>query len=100
MLINEITRATTEQRDGIRQINVAVTQLDTTTQQNAALVEESASAAQSMAEQASMLTELVNTFRLREEQPSAAVPALAYRTSVTPDTTVSDSKSADNWETF
>ena len=100
MLINEITRATTEQRDGIRQINVAVTQLDTTTQQNAALVEESASAAQSMAEQASMLTELVNTFRLREEQPPTAVPVPAYRASVTPDSTVSDGKSADNWETF
>ncbi|ECD2400807.1 HAMP domain-containing protein [Salmonella enterica subsp. enterica serovar Newport] len=65
-LINEIARAATEQSDGIRQINVAVMQLDTTTQQNAALVEESASTAQSMAEQAAMLTELVNTFRLRE----------------------------------
>lgn len=66
LLINEITRATAEQRDGICQINVAVTELDTTTHQNAALVEESASAAQSMAEQASMLTELIHTFRLRE----------------------------------
>ena len=100
MLINEITRATTEQRDGIRQINVAVTQLDTTTQQNAALVEESASAAQSMAEQASMLTELVKTFRLREELLSATGPAPEYRASVAPGTTISADKSADNWETF
>lgn len=99
-LINEIARAATEQSDGIRQINVAVTQLDTTTQQNAALVEESASAAQSMAEQAAMLTELVNTFRLRESRMPAAAPATITATPVTRGIPASVRKSADNWETF
>jgi methyl-accepting chemotaxis protein/methyl-accepting chemotaxis protein-2 (aspartate sensor receptor) len=100
MLINEIARAATEQSDGIHQINVAVTQLDTTTQQNAALVEESASAAQSMAEQATMLTELVNTFRLREGLVDTAPPVTMTATPVSNRIPASVRKSADNWETF
>jgi methyl-accepting chemotaxis protein len=63
-LIGEIAAATGEQRDGIQQVNQAVTQLDQMTQQNAALVEESAAAAQSMREQASKLAEAVSAFRL------------------------------------
>ncbi|OAT35112.1 methyl-accepting chemotaxis protein [Enterobacter soli] len=65
--INEIARAAAEQSEGISQINLAVNQLDTTTQQNASLVEESAGAAHSMAAQANELTRLVNQFSLREE---------------------------------
>ena len=53
-----------EQSDGIGQVNVAVTQLDQMTQQNAALVEEGAAAAESLREQASRLSEVVSTFRL------------------------------------
>ncbi len=63
-LIGEIASAATEQRDGIAQVNVAVTNLDHMTQQNAALVEESAAAAQSLREQAGRLTEVVSVFRL------------------------------------
>ena len=63
-IIGEITAASAEQSDGIGQINGSVTQLDQMTQQNAALVEESAAAAESLREQAVRLAEVVSTFKL------------------------------------
>ncbi|UZG43544.1 methyl-accepting chemotaxis protein [Caldimonas thermodepolymerans] len=63
-IIGEISAAAAEQSAGIGQVNVAVTQLDEMTQQNAALVEESAAAAESLKQQAQRLAELVGTFRL------------------------------------
>ena len=63
-IIGEITTATSEQSNGIAQVNTAVNQLDQMTQQNAALVEESTAAAQSLKEQATRLTQLVGTFKL------------------------------------
>ncbi|PZO09742.1 MAG: chemotaxis protein [Burkholderiales bacterium] len=62
-IIGEITAASGEQANGVGQVNVAVTQLDQMTQQNAALVEESAAAAQSLKDQASRLTEVIQVFR-------------------------------------
>jgi methyl-accepting chemotaxis protein len=61
--INEITLATTEQRNGIVLVNEAVNDLDRTTQQNAALVEQTSAAAQEMAQQAQKLAATVNVFR-------------------------------------
>ena len=63
-IIGEITAASGEQSDGIGQVNVAVTQLDQMTQQNAALVEESAAAAQSLKDQAARLAQVVQVFRV------------------------------------
>jgi methyl-accepting chemotaxis protein-2 (aspartate sensor receptor) len=63
-IIGEITAASSEQSDGIGQVNTAVTQLDQMTQQNAALVEQSAAAAGSLREQAQRLAEAVAVFRL------------------------------------
>jgi len=63
-IIGEITAASSEQSDGIGQINSTVTQLDQMTQQNAALVEESAAAAESLKEQATRLAQVVSIFRL------------------------------------
>jgi methyl-accepting chemotaxis protein len=63
-IIGEISAATSEQSQGIGQVGVAVTQLDQMTQQNAALVEESAAAAESLRDQASRLAGVVATFRL------------------------------------
>ena len=68
-LINEISSATVEQTSGIGQVSHAVTQLDQVTQQNAALVEESAAAADSLRAQAAKLVEAVQVFRL---EPQAA----------------------------
>ena len=63
-LIAEITAAAGEQSKGIEQVGQAVTQLDQTTQQNAALVEESAAAADSLKTQAERLSEAVAVFKL------------------------------------
>ncbi|WP_443114137.1 methyl-accepting chemotaxis protein [Herbaspirillum seropedicae] len=59
-----INAATAEQNTGIAQVGQAVTQMDTTTQQNAALVEESAAAAISLSGQARELVQAVAVFRL------------------------------------
>lgn len=66
-VISEISQASREQSEGIHQINIAVGQIDTTTQQNAALVEESAAAAFSLQAQASSLAEAVSAFKLLTE---------------------------------
>jgi methyl-accepting chemotaxis protein len=63
-LIGEIDAATTEQSTGITQVNQAVVSLDNGTQQNAALVEESAAAAESLRQQAEGLTRVIGSFRL------------------------------------
>ncbi|WP_280926203.1 methyl-accepting chemotaxis protein [Caldimonas mangrovi] len=63
-IIGEITAAAAEQNDGIGQVNTAVTQLDQMTQQNAALVEESTAAAESLKEQAYKLADVVKAFKL------------------------------------
>jgi methyl-accepting chemotaxis protein len=63
-IIGEITAASGEQSQGIGEINNAVTQLDHMTQQNAALVEESTAAAESLKEQAARLSAVVGTFTL------------------------------------
>ncbi len=70
-LIGEISSAGTEQTSGIGQINDAVTQLDQVTQQNAALVEESAAAADSLKQQAAKLAEMVQVFRLAPDAAHA-----------------------------
>jgi methyl-accepting chemotaxis protein len=63
-IIGEITAASSEQSNGIAQVNTAVSQLDQMTQQNAALVEQSAAAAESLRDQAVKLAQVVQVFRL------------------------------------
>ena len=63
-MIGEISAAASEQSSGIASVNGSVGQLDQVTQQNAALVEESAAAAQSLREQAERLAGLVSSFKL------------------------------------
>ena len=63
-LIAEISAAATEQTLSITQVGGAVMQLDQVTQQNAALVEQSAAAAESLKHQAARLVESVSTFKL------------------------------------
>ena len=64
VMIGEISSASREQSEGIDQVGNAVMQLDQVTQQNAALVEEAAAAADSLKQQALRLTSLVSTFKL------------------------------------
>jgi methyl-accepting chemotaxis protein len=63
-LIAHISHAAQEQTRGIEQVNAAVTQLDQVTQQNAALVEQSAAASSSLEDQAGRLVQAVGVFRL------------------------------------
>ncbi|HEX7985728.1 MAG TPA: methyl-accepting chemotaxis protein [Duganella sp.] len=79
-IMGEITSASLEQTTGIEQINIAITQMDEVTQQNAALVEQAAAASQSMQEQAEALARVVGFFKtgagaaaLRVEAPGTAI---------------------------
>ena len=62
----DISDASREQSSGIEQVSLAVSQMDEVTQQNAALVEEAAAAAESLEEQANSLSQAVSVFRLTE----------------------------------
>ena len=73
-IISEITAASTEQTSGIDQINVAITEMDQVTQQNAALVEEAAAAAEAMQDQAARLAQLVSVFQLSRADGAPASP--------------------------
>jgi methyl-accepting chemotaxis protein len=85
-IMNEISRASDEQSSGIEQVNKAIVEMDGVTQQNAALVEQAAAAAEAMQEQAVRLAEVVGVFKTGAgngagftRQPSAgrAAPELA-----------------------
>jgi len=64
-IMNEIASAASEQSTGIDQVNLAVSQMDQVTQQNAALVEQSAAAAASLEDQARRLSTAISVFRTR-----------------------------------
>ncbi|MDO9050263.1 MAG: methyl-accepting chemotaxis protein [Methylotenera sp.] len=63
-IISEIAAASVEQSVGIDQVNTAVTSMDEVTQQNAALVEQAAAAAESLVDQANALTDVISVFKL------------------------------------
>jgi methyl-accepting chemotaxis protein len=71
-IMADITTAGHEQSNGIEQINQAITQMDNTTQQNAALVEEAAAAAGSLQVQAANLADAVGVFKLGASSVLAA----------------------------
>jgi methyl-accepting chemotaxis protein len=66
-LIEEISTSTKEQTDGVNGASAAITRIDGATQQNAALVEQSAAAADSLSQLAEGLLQGVGTFRLAHE---------------------------------
>jgi methyl-accepting chemotaxis protein len=93
VIVQEISAAASQQSEGIDQVNVAVTQMDSVTQQNAALVEQAAAAAQSLEEQARNLLESVSAFRTDEATTpheartrggNVASPIYALQTAVAP----------------
>ena len=63
--ILEISEASNEQKSGMQQINIAVTEMDSMTQQNAALVEETASASEEMSNQAQELLNMMKKFKVK-----------------------------------
>ncbi|WP_304941468.1 methyl-accepting chemotaxis protein [Undibacterium sp. KW1] len=68
--MEEITTASAEQRSGIEHVNDALSQMDNITQQNAALVEQAAAAAESMHDQALKLSQAVAVFRIHDAGPT------------------------------
>ena len=82
-IMGEIAAASQEQRAGIEQVNLAITQMDEVTQQNAALVEEAAAAAESMDEQARNLSTAVQVFRV-DRNLAAQLPETAPRPAIVP----------------
>ena len=118
-IMSEITAASQEQRTGIEHVNQAIGQMDEMTQQNAALVEEAAAAAESMRDQTVRLTDAMHVFKLAHDAvavsgavPGAGVPVSAMQAvrrhapprrrpetpKIAPKKIAADS--ADDWETF
>ena len=119
-IMGEITAATREQVDGIEQVNQAVIQMDQVTQQNAALVEEAAAAAESMQDQAAKLVQVVSVFntghaasaapaknvvrtapaKQLSSKPPAAVKAAPAARLAAPSRGKSSAGGDDDWEQF
>jgi methyl-accepting chemotaxis protein len=88
-MINDIAAASSEQRAGIEQVSGAIGQMDTMTQQNAAMVEEAAAIASSLQDQATGLAQAISAFQVESHDSVAGAPArtqgqLAYAASVQP----------------
>lgn len=96
-LVGEIAAAAVEQSQGIAQVQQAVNQMDDVTQQNAALVEQAASASQSLQGQASTLNQLVSKFHVNDTQ-DVALPISIKPTQPRPQrlTVVNDA----DWQSF
>ncbi|MBG6222282.1 MULTISPECIES: methyl-accepting chemotaxis protein [unclassified Janthinobacterium] len=73
-IVGQISAASDEQRAGIEQVNQAISEMDQVTQQNAALVEEAAAAAESMQEQAARLAEVVSVFKTAQVDAAPLAP--------------------------
>ena len=76
-IVGEIANASAEQSSGIEQVNKALTQMDEVTQQNSALVEQNAAAAQSLEQQSRNMDERVGFFQVGDDDLVAAVPEKA-----------------------
>ncbi|UIM99661.1 methyl-accepting chemotaxis protein [Yersinia ruckeri] len=101
-IMGEIASASDEQSRGIDQVGQAVTEMDRVTQQNASLVEESASAAAALEEQASLLTQSMSVFILRMDNGSNSkdVRRVKQPTVEAVAKKALGSDLQDNWETF
>jgi len=101
-IMAEIASASDEQSKGISQVAVAVTQMDSVTQQNAALVEEASQAAVSLEEQAALLNNAVATFKLKESvtRVNQAKNAANRAPLLRPGMGESVARNTENWETF
>ena len=74
----EITAASQEQSVGIEQVNRSIAQMDEVTQQNAALVEEAAAAAEAMQNQAANLAQVVSVFKLSHQVQTGGVTPIGH----------------------
>ncbi|RLM27194.1 methyl-accepting chemotaxis protein II [Brenneria alni] len=107
-IMGEIASASDEQSKGINQVSQAITEMDSVTQQNAALVEQSATAAVALEEQVRILNQAVSVFRLSDTNASAYKTAqtesrqkpVLLAVSSNTDKKSKQSQSTENWETF
>lgn len=100
-IMGEIASASNEQSKGISQVGQAVIEMDSVTQQNAALVEESTAASASLEEQARRLTEIVSIFKLSDAAEKQAGNKTIKPIPTLPSTpTKKTSTDNTNWETF
>lgn len=102
-IVGEMAAATTEQSQGIEQVHLAIGQMDTVTQQNAALVEEASAASQSLQEQASTLNQLVSAFRLQADRRVPVELAAKKVPAIAPAARLAKPAAAavdDNWSSF
>ena len=99
-IMGEISSASDEQSRGIEQVSLAVSQMDSVTQQNAALVQESATAAAALEDQSEQLRQAVAAFRLNGKEKAVAPRPANLKTPqlLRPATTTASTDS--NWETF
>ncbi|WJD49435.1 methyl-accepting chemotaxis citrate transducer [Enterobacter sp. PGRG2] len=98
-IMGEIASASDEQSRGIEQVSLAVSQMDSVTQQNAALVQESATAAAALEEQADQLRQAVAVFQVNDKLRRPVTPVAKAKTTLRP--TVATVAAGDaNWETF
>jgi methyl-accepting chemotaxis protein len=74
-IMSKVAEASQEQADGLKEVNLAISQMDQMTQQNSAMVEESAASAQLLSDQANRLTELMGFFKSRGQASAGAAPA-------------------------
>ena len=99
-IMSEIASASDEQSRGIDQIGVAVTEMDKVTQQNAALVEQSAAAAASLEDQAGKLTQAVSVFHIQAGKVTAGTKTSTIVPLQSPALKKPTDNSDDDWETF
>ncbi|WP_373974851.1 methyl-accepting chemotaxis protein [Chitinibacter sp. SCUT-21] len=117
-IMSEISAASNEQSAGIEQVNQAITHMDENTQQNAALVEEAAAAAESLEDQANNLTQTVGIFKLlggkmlntqssKRAPTAASVPSRVIAAAAKPVTAKAANRNVpnlggadDDWEEF
>ncbi|WAC46655.1 methyl-accepting chemotaxis protein [Pseudomonas sp. SL4(2022)] len=111
-IMAEIAAASAEQSSGIEEVNGAVSQMDEMTQQNAALVEQAAAAAESLLEQATSMTETVAIFKFEHahQRPALSAPPAAPKASANPPTRTAraqrslppraNTNNSDEWEQF
>jgi methyl-accepting chemotaxis protein len=104
-IMAEIASASDEQSKGISQVALAITEIDTVTQQNAALVQEASRAASSLEEQAGLLEDAVSVFQLSTVKSSSKATSRTASASSDsalrrPQLSATAKESQDDWETF
>ncbi len=114
-IVAEIAAASAEQSQGIEQVNLAVSQMDEITQQNAALAEQASAASVSMSDQSTNMTQLLSFFKTQSGSGQVRDPQAAQVNSITqavtqttkvvppsesPAKTFTTSNASDEWEDF